>query len=268
MNNFPLSISGDAYGKVTCERGWKWKRSDQPFQDYDLWYVWRGEGWLVLNGEERPITQNQCYLFRPGDRVDAWHNPDRPLVVTYIHFTSEGGRSWLSSLPSRFELRSPFAFEVYLERLVHAMTCREHRYEEETDMLLRLLLLGLERESLSGDKVTGHGRNSHLDTMNMIAASIRENPGQVGSIADLAKQAFLSPRYFSMKFRETMGQTIESYIIEKRIERAELLLSQHGMTVGEVADALGYQNIYYFSKQFKKVRGYSPSRAGGRGTNN
>ena len=96
--------------------------------------------------------------------------------------------------------------------------------------------------------------------MNEIAAAIRENPASTRSISELAEQAYLSPRYFSLQFKEVMGQTIENYIIEKKIERAEYLLRQHGMTVGEVADALGYQNIYYFSKQFKKIKGISPSK--------
>lgn len=261
MMTAPGTISGESFGKMACERSWKWNRSDIPFHDYDLWYVWRGEGRLVLNGEERKISGHQCYLFRPGDRVDAWHNPDLPLLVTYIHFEADGCPDFLSSLPARCNLSSPFAFEAYLDRYVHIMTFREHRCEEEAEMLLRLLLIGLERESLSSDQSSLRKRNPHFDTMMKIAASIRENPAQSGSIAELAKQAFLSPRYFSLKFKETMGQTIESYIIEKKIERAELLLSQHGMTVGEVAEALGYPNIYYFSKQFKKTRGYSPSQA-------
>jgi AraC family transcriptional regulator of arabinose operon len=264
MLEIPLFIPGESYGKVVCERGWKWNRGDVPFHDYDLWYVWRGEGRLVLNGEEHPLSHNQCYLFRPGDRVDAWHNPDLPLVVTYIHFSAKESSVLLAALPSRYDIASPYEFEAYLDRFVQVMTLREHRHTEEACLLLRLLLIGLERESLSR-KESSRSRSPHLEAMTKIAATIRENPAQAGSIAELAKQAYLSPRYFSIKFRETMGQTIESYIIEKRIERAELLLNQHGMMVGEVAEALGYQNIYYFSKQFKKVRGYSPSKAGRRG---
>lgn len=121
------------------------------------------------------------------------------------------------------------------------MTFKEHRFVEEAQMLLRLLLIGLERESLVSGQPPTRNQNQHLTAMMKIAAAIRENPAHSGSIAELAKRAFLSPRYFSMKFKEAMGQTIESFIVEKKIERAELLLSQHGMSVGEVAEALGYQ---------------------------
>lgn len=56
-----------------------------------------------------------------------------------------------------------------------------------------------------------------------------------------------------------MGQTIQSYVVETRIKRAEHLLHYTGMTVTEVADALGYNNIHFFSRQFKAYTGKSPS---------
>jgi len=52
---------------------------------------------------------------------------------------------------------------------------------------------------------------------------------------------------------------VQSYIIRMRIERAEHLLVHTGMNVTEVADALGYRDIFFFSRQFKQYTGKSPS---------
>ena len=262
MLAFPLqSIRLSSHcGKISCEQNWKWNRSENPFTDFDLWYVWSGKGGIVLNGLEQKIQRNQCYLFRPGDRINAWHDPDHPLTVTYIHFSLEEQRDALADLPSHHTLAAPFYFEAYLERFVQVVTIKEIHYAEEAELLLNLLLLAFKREGLTIKADVKSKRHKHYAVMNEIAAAIRENPGSTRSISELAEQAYLSPRYFSLQFKEVMGQTIENYIIEKKIERAEYLLRQHGMTVGEVADALGYQNIYYFSKQFKKIKGISPSK--------
>ncbi len=262
MLDFPLqSVRHSSHcGKVYCERNWKWNRSEDPFTDFDLWYVWNGEGGIILNGLEQKIQRNQCYLFRPGDRINAWHDPDHPLTVTYIHFSSEERIEALAGLPAYHTFTAPFYFEAYLERFIQVVTIKEIHYAEETELLLNLLLLAFEREGLTMNADGNRKRHPHYVVMNQIAAAIRENPGNTRSISELAEQAYLSPRYFSLQFKEVMGQTIESYMIEKKIERAEYLLRQHGMTVGEVADALGYQNIYYFSKQFKKIKGVSPSK--------
>jgi len=52
---------------------------------------------------------------------------------------------------------------------------------------------------------------------------------------------------------------VQSYVIRARIERAQHLLLYAGMNVTEVADALGYRDIFFFSRQFKQYTGKSPS---------
>ncbi|MNP64606.1 HTH-type transcriptional activator Btr [compost metagenome] len=52
---------------------------------------------------------------------------------------------------------------------------------------------------------------------------------------------------------------MQSYVIRARIERAQHLLLYAGMNVTEVADALGYRDIFFFSRQFKQHTGKSPS---------
>jgi YesN/AraC family two-component response regulator len=55
------------------------------------------------------------------------------------------------------------------------------------------------------------------------------------------------------------GSSVQSYVIRTRIERAQHLLLYAGMNVTEVADALGYRDIFFFSRQFKQHTGKSPS---------
>ncbi|MNI41048.1 HTH-type transcriptional activator Btr [compost metagenome] len=249
------------FGKVVCESNWRWNRNEKPFDDFDIWYVWKGEGEVNLNGVSRAIKQGCCYLFRPGDRAEAWHNPDNPLTVTYIHFSVQGASTELLALPA-YVNNSPSSFlETYLDRLIYVLMSKEIQFEAEAQLLLKLVLLTYENQNLS-EQFPMKGKHTHrlYPVMSEIAAYVRENPGAIVNIASLAEKAFLSPRYFSLKFKEIMGQTIESYIINKKIERAEYLLRFHGMSVSEVSDALGYQSIYFFSRQFKQVRGVSPSR--------
>ena len=75
---------------------------------------------------------------------------------------------------------------------------------------------------------------------------------------DLARLCGLSTVYFRKLFKEVMGQSPIEYIQTLKIERAkEILKSDYG-SVSEVAAELGYQNIYDFSRAFKKAVGISP----------
>lgn len=231
-----------------------------PFQDFDFWYVWNGEGEVTLNNKQYQVRSGDCFLFKPGDLSSAKHNPNRPLTVTYIHFSAHGDADpgLPLSLPSVVHFDPAEFHEAYLDRFVHVRLTEAFGHEEEAVALLKLLLLLYERQTPAHQTIGDPARRSMNRVMMDIAAHIRQDPGRQHSIQELAKLAHLSVRYFSLKFKEIMGQTIESYLIQQRIERATYLLKL-GMNVGEVAEALGYRSIYFFSRQFKKVTGTNPS---------
>ncbi|MET1167621.1 AraC family ligand binding domain-containing protein, partial [Bacillus velezensis] len=67
-----------AVAKIVCEPGWKWQKREKPMPNYDLFYVWSGEGTLVLNDQSYEVGKGSCFLFRPGDHPTATHNKQKP----------------------------------------------------------------------------------------------------------------------------------------------------------------------------------------------
>lgn len=63
----------------------------------------------------------------------------------------------------------------------------------------------------------------------------------------------------SKVFSEETGTTLEKYAIAQKIERAKELLTYGEMSLGEIADLLGYSSIAYLSTQFKNVTGMTPA---------
>jgi len=78
------------------------------------------------------------------------------------------------------------------------------------------------------------------------------------SVAVLAKRANLHTDYFSRLFHQHTGERPVKYIQEKRIERAQYLMVTTQMTFTEIATQTGFENVFYFSKIFKKITGLSP----------
>jgi two-component system, response regulator YesN len=64
--------------------------------------------------------------------------------------------------------------------------------------------------------------------------------------------------YLSRRFKEETGQTIWSYIREKRILEARWMLIQTELSITDIALSLGFDDVNYFSKVFRKERGISP----------
>lgn len=78
------------------------------------------------------------------------------------------------------------------------------------------------------------------------------------SVTYLAKKANLHTDYFSRLFLQHTGERPVRYIYEKRIERAQYLMVTTQMTHAEIATQTGFENVFYFSKIFKKITGMSP----------
>jgi len=87
---------------------------------------------------------------------------------------------------------------------------------------------------------------------------IQLNLHQELSVTTLAERANQHTDYFSRLFQQYTGERPLKYIHEKRIERAQYLMVTTQMTYAEIAVQTGFENIFYFSKIFKKITGMSP----------
>lgn len=245
-----------AFAKIVCEPSWKWARREIPLANYDLFYVWSGEGEVEVNGIHYDVGPGSCFLFRKGDFTSATHHPQRPLVLTYIHFAINEP---IDTVPNRYrQLTDTVDFEYMLSRYVRLFLVKTFAAEEEAQLVLKQLMIHLLRE----DKelpVEKKASNQLTEAIHEVANYVRQNPSIAHRVEDLAARAQLSPRYFSMRFKEMIGMSVQTYIIRTRIERAQHLLMHAGMNVTEVADALGYRDIFFFSRQFKQYTGRSPS---------
>ena len=101
------------------------------------------------------------------------------------------------------------------------------------------------------------GKNRYvLEAMDYIGQNYADSNLSVGQIA---AQLDLSEGHLSHLFKKETDYTIGNYLTRYRIHKAMELLRQGRLKVYEVAEAVGYRDIAYFSATFKKVAGMSPS---------
>lgn len=89
--------------------------------------------------------------------------------------------------------------------------------------------------------------------------SIHAEPEKPWTVESLAREAGLSRAAFARRFSERVGEPPLSYLTRWRMGVAARLLSQSDASVAEIADRIGYESEFAFSRAFKRDRGLAPT---------
>jgi AraC-like DNA-binding protein len=241
-------------GSVLCEPGWSW---DSPvLKDHDLWFVWAGQGTINWDAERIEISAGSCFCLRPGTAYRARQDPRRRLGVCFIHFDLP--RRSKERLPHMGRLAEVDLYERLLKHVVALHQSGDSTAQHAAALHLAGVLASLRaaarRPQLSGVRL------EHHHAIWAAARFIRENPGQLFSIEELSERANYSADHFSRLFREIVGQTPSQFCINTRLQRAQTLLQESSLSIEQIASALGYADVFFFSRQFKQRTGVSPSQ--------
>lgn len=101
---------------------------------------------------------------------------------------------------------------------------------------------------------------SHYDeTMNRCLEYINERFTQSLTSDGLARRFAFSKSTFTVLFQQYTGMTPKHYIMNKRMEYAEMLLSNSTISINEVSTMVGYQYFSTFYRNFLRYSGMTPS---------
>ncbi|TDG00790.1 helix-turn-helix transcriptional regulator [Paenibacillus piri] len=87
---------------------------------------------------------------------------------------------------------------------------------------------------------------------------IDEKYGEPITLQSVADELSIHPVWLSRLFKKETGQNFLDYLTEIRIEQAKVMLRDTSLKIYEIALRIGYQEIQYFGKIFKKRTGITP----------
>lgn len=88
---------------------------------------------------------------------------------------------------------------------------------------------------------------------------INENYNAELSLEGVSSYIGFNPAYFSYLFKKETGKNFMEYVMEIRIQNAKQFLIQTDKDLSDIAMEVGYMDLKYFSKLFKKITGLNPS---------
>jgi YesN/AraC family two-component response regulator len=184
------------------------------------------------------------------------------VVFTDIRMPGLSGLELLKAIPdvspdSKVVIISGYAEFSYAKEAVqhHAYDYLVKPIKEEDLRRVMASIISDRGEEESEEKAPG------LDRMiDNVVSDIREHYMEDISLTSLASKYKLSMGRLSEMIKEHLRVNFSDYIASLRIQRAKELLQDDSLSIQEIAEIVGYNDYFYFTKVFKKVEGISPSK--------
>lgn len=188
----------------------------------------QGRAYFVSNGELPVLIDIEGYIFYFGHHEEFKEDKDvsLPQTVPYIKLCEQ-----IITQSNSSDRLMRFRGHVFFLELLFEL----YRVMEQTAYDTKM----------SVEQTKEYMDNHYYDSM---------------SIEGLASMSGVSPAYYLELFKKLIGRSPIDYLTSVRIHAAKRLIDETGSPAHQVAQAVGYKDPFYFSRQFKRTVGLSPSR--------
>ena len=249
--------------------------TESVYHDHDfteLTYILSGKGKYLVEGNLYDVEAGDIIICNPGIKhQNILVNPKEPTVVFFAGFTDfhfknmppnsiilrDGG----CILHTTSEIKQDISRHCF-EMLAENESCQVGKYFMLKAHLIQILLLMIRDITEAQDN---NQKGCNFESYNKsyavkkIINYLNENYENKISLDQIAHNMYLSPVYISKIFKEETGESPINYLIKIRLEKArDILLTSEGGSIKSIANSVGYEDVYHFSKLFKKYYGISP----------
>lgn len=181
-------------------------------------------------------------------------------VDDYLHFAVEDKKLFINELT--FPLNQPIQVSnnCYIHDILRLISDEFHQENQNSNnvftLLIRLLMIKV------GDEWATFHRQSqdipHFNDLVEIRNKILNSPEKCWTIEELAELAHLSHAYFQVIYKRAFGVSCITDVINTKIAQAKIFLTSTNLSVNQISQELGYNEVYHFIRQFKKSTGTTP----------
>ncbi len=230
---------------------------------YLIHHVLSGKGTFQCMGSQYDIRAGQSFVIFPGELIRYESDKEDPWSYSWIAFKGTIADQLLSGLGiSQYHPVvnpvNPRRTAALFRRLHTVLGKADASCDLESGGLMRMTLAGYVKE---GQTPVTAGKTTHNPIEEQVERTIRWLTLQYAqpiSIQEIAHSLGYHRTHLSKIFKQYTGVSPMHFLLKIRMDRAQLLLLEE-LTIEQVASSVGYPDSLYFSKQFKKWHGCTPS---------
>lgn len=259
--------------------------SDHMHDYLQIWYVSKGEFIHTLYGQKYRMVQGNIFVLPPYSVHRVEMVPGKELEVLGCEFMPAFVNERLEGMPAEPQLfdlsfikpfvttedRVPLKItltggsDLAVKELLTEMLNEFGGRGPFFDILLKANLLKLlaivNREHAEQGKHTAvtAGSAPYREPILESVQYIHDHYDQPLWLEDLCARTMMSRTNFCRRFKEVTGWTFSQYLANYRIRMAMRLLTEPELTVTEVCFKVGFNELPYFCRTFKKYTGTTPA---------
>ncbi|MBJ6361338.1 helix-turn-helix domain-containing protein [Paenibacillus sp. GCM10012307] len=232
---------------------------------YLLHHVISGKGTFTSLQQSYSIEPGQSFLIQPdqlvsyeADEYEPWHyrwvaftGPGAPALVKAAGFTSA------QPLAGPRQSRSRAVLLRQIQRVFQEQGQNAHL---QAGGYLMLLMGALAETSGAGTVDIVRPGNDGEQLVQQVIRYLSSQYTEAVSIEAMAETLGYNRAYLSRLFKQRTGLSPMTFLIKLRVDKARFLLRERlELTIEQTASSVGFHDPLYFSKQFRRFYGHSPS---------
>ncbi len=249
-------------GVEQVSRDYQIKRDNFPF--YAIEFVASGEGTLHISGRTHQLSSGSIYAYGPAVDHQISNTGQRGMKKYYLDLsgTKVAPRLQAAQLQTSQRGYTPIwtkdviEMEAVFELLIDEAQRNRSLALPICHNLVELIFLKIQQLQVS----TEGPRSKAYDTYESVCQYIDRNFLELHTASEIAQACDLSPMYLSRLFKRFSSSGCYHYLLQRKMNHAAELLLGGKLLVSEVAEKLAFPDAFQFSRSFKRIYGYPPSK--------
>ncbi len=273
----PIKISG-IYTIHYFKYGRNFRFKGEKHDFWEMVFIDSGSAKVIADDKEYTLKQGEAFFHKPNELHNIYTDDDfaNSAIITFecnsqaikqisgrIFTFDDYEKSLLNKIVHEAKVSySDKLNDIHLTKMTKS-TSAPFGGEQIIKNCTELLIVSLIRRNKTQQKPTSSvnlnlSSNKIVDSVISILKDKLENAGNI-NLDEISYKLGFSKSHIKSQFKKQTGFSVIQYYIDLKIDRAKKLLSQQKFTVSEIADALGFSSVYYFSRQFKLHTDMSPT---------
>lgn len=245
---------------------WKYRaKITRTLDHHELILVTGGNGSIIIDNKRYQAKEGMLFYICSNILQSIESDFKNPLNFISVHFSYVNvffsDNKWdirnetkVLPLNSMQEVKDSYQINYIFRKMVDSWNDKLPGYEFMTKTLLQQLIFEVYRNK----KRENHNYSVSLKVENIIKY-MHDNINSKITLTELSDRVQLSPTYLSRAFKDNTGYSVIEFFNKIKIDKAKELIIEGNKKIKEVANEVGFNDEFYFSRIFKKIEGISPS---------